>query len=135
MRARKTVLYVVMALAIASTLTALAYASTRYFYDLKSNFGSNSVPLGASVVIEASTNDSRIDKVSFYWYDPADSFSHPEFVQTKNVYTNGTKDAEGDTLVRYANSTLPNPVDKIGDWRVYVIFRDVFGNDCFKKKR
>ena len=135
MRARKSVLFVVLALAMASTFTALAYARNSYFYKLSSNFGANSVPLGASVLVSASTNDSRIVKVTFYWYDPTDSFSHPRFIQTKSVYTNGTKDAEGDTLIRYANSTLSHPIDKLGDWHVFVVFRDVWGNDwCATEK-
>lgn len=127
MRARKTVLFAFLVLAIASSFTALAYASNRYFYLVNSNFGTNSVPLGSTVKITASTNDSRIVRILFYWYNPANPY-HPEFTQSKDVYTNGTKDVEGDTLIRYADSTLSHPVDKLGDWHVFVIFKDVWGN-------
>jgi len=87
-------------------------------YAVTSNYHGKDVPPGANVVVTAMTTDSRVDKVTFIWKNPAGQVA---FTETKPVYTNGTK--FNNKLIRYATSTYsPNT---LGDWGVQAKFLDV----------
>lgn len=113
----KRILLPVILVALISSLIAVANASG-YTYELFGNYPGPDIPLGATVTVTAKTNDPKAYTVLFAWLNPAEQ---SELVEGKTVSSDGT--------FSFATSTLT--LDKIGDWDVYAVFFDKFGNQCF----
>ena len=123
MRTRKLILLSTLVLLFISSYVMLVYAkntegSLQSGYAVTSNYHGIPVPPGAEVTVTAMTTDSRVDKVTFVWKNPAEQALR---TVTKSVYTNGT--TYKGKLVRYANDTYTP--EAIGDWGVQAIFKDV----------
>ncbi len=117
MNRRKSVVLSILVIALISSLAAVVNASG-YIYELSSNYPGSDVPLGAIVTVTAKTNDPNAYKVLFAWFNPAE---HTELIEWKEMEQNGG--------FRVASSTYT--LDEIGDWDVYAVFFDKFGNRCF----
>jgi hypothetical protein len=107
----------ILLIALIISLTAVANASG-YTYELTSNYLEPNVPLGATVTVTAKTNDPNAYKVLFTWLNPAEQ---PELIETKTEMSDGS----------FSVATSTFTLNEIGDWDVYAIFLDKFGNRCF----
>ena len=114
---RKSILVPIVLIALLSSLVAVANASS-YTYELTSNYPGPDIPLGATVTVTAKTNDPNAYKVLFTWLNPAEQ---PKLIETKTAISDGS--------FSVATSTLT--LNQIGDWDVYAVFFDKFGNRCF----
>ena len=121
---RKKILLSILAIAFICSFVGVANASA-YVYELTNNYAGTNVPLGATVVVTAKTNDPNSYKVVFTWLNPAHQF---ELIKVKDLQWDGSSYLDG-KKVWVATSSCT--VDVIGDWNVYAIFFDKFGNQCF----
>ena len=114
---RKRVIISIVLIVLISSLVAIANASS-YTYELTSNYPGPDIPLGATVTVTAKTNDPNAYKVLFTWLNPAEQ---PKLIETKTAISDGS--------FSVATSTLT--LNQIGDWDIYAVFLDKFGNRCF----
>lgn len=121
---RKNILLSLLVILVICSVVGVANASS-YIYELTSNYAGADVPFGATVVVTAKTNDPNAYKVVFTWLNPASQF---ELIEGKNVQWDGSSYIDG-KKVWVASSACT--VDVVGDWNVYAVFLDKFGNRCF----
>lgn len=114
---RKSILVPIVLIALIGSLVAVANASG-YTYELSSNYPGPDIPLGATVTVTAKTSDPNAYKVLFTWLNPA---NQPKLIEAPTVISDGS--------FSVATSTLT--LNQIGDWDVYAVFLDKFGNRCF----
>lgn len=123
MERHKSIIFSALTLLLVGSFVMSVYAintegSLSSGYAVTSNYHGKDVPPGTAVVVTAMTTDSRVDKVTFIWKNPADQ---TVFTETKTVFTNGTY--YNGKLIRYAIST--HTVNAMGDWGVQAKFLDV----------
>jgi hypothetical protein len=131
---RKSNLYLVLAIALACSLTAVAFASSPPItltdgYEIITNYQGVDISPGTPVTATAMTIDPSVTQVTFLWKNPGGGTVYTDVVL---VYTNGTLGSgkvKGtpytDVPVRFANATqTPNA---IGDWGVQALFQDSGG--------
>jgi hypothetical protein len=121
---RKNIMLFILVIAMICSFVNVANASG-YVYELTNNYTGTNVPLGATVIVTAKTNDPNAYKVVFTWLNPA---SQLELIEGKNVQWDGSSYIDG-KKVWVASSTCT--ADTIGDWNVYAVFLDKFGKRCF----
>ena len=107
-RKLECILLSLIATVLAFSFTAIAYAVSDY--SVTSNFHGIDTPLGANVVVTATTTDTSVYQVTFLWKNAAKEIENTEVV----LVSGGT-----------AQSTYQP--DSIGDWGVQVLFQGLDG--------
>ena len=124
----KAAILIGIVLLISSNLVMLANAtsynegSLTSGYAVTSNYHGLNVPIGAEVVVTASTTNNRVDFVLFIWKDPA---GHTVWQEAVKVTWDGT--FFNSEKVYSAQSTHKPEI--VGDWGVQAKFFDEF-NFC-----
>jgi hypothetical protein len=89
-------------------------------YAVVTNYGDETVPLGATVVVTAMSTDARVDIVNFTWINPA---GQTVFKESVAAASNGSTYPEEDgALIYYASSSYSPEAQ--GEWTVIVAFFD-----------
>jgi hypothetical protein len=103
---RKFLLFSLLTVAIVFGALAIVNAPPVYNYDVISNYHGVDTPLGANVVVTATTDDPTITQVTFLW-------------------KNGAKEIKFTDVVPISGGSAQssNQPDSIGDWGVQAFFQ------------
>ncbi len=126
MNKTKALILLAVALLISSNLVLLANAKFNFNVDLSNsyaincNYAEQTIPVGATVIVTAMTNDTRSDSVNFTWVNPA---GYTMFSEIINLISDGSTFPEiDDPIISYATSSYQP--DTQGTWTVIVSFYD-----------
>ena len=102
---RKYLMICAIAFMIVFGTVALVNAES-YDYKVTSNFHGIDTPLGADVVVTATTNDPEVTQVTFLWKDASENIVYTDVV----TVVGGTAESS-------------NQPDSFGDWGVQALFQ------------